>query len=425
MASANPSQSSDLRIVLLGKNRAEISAIGNRILGRKAFKEKRRVSEVQRGRVEDRNISVIDTPGFFNTELTDEDLQNEMMKSLSLSHPGPHVFLLTVNPDTFTEDDVRKIVKKIEKNFGAHVLKFTLLLFIREQMTNREWMVLKLSKIYQDLISHFRGKYHEINSLSDTTEITTLVEKLDEVVRQNDDQHYSNEKYAMFPAVRNQEQREKVLVVKTNQRISSHEYKDFGATSKLETRVHSTQGRGTAQNIGPCAKAMFGAPPSYKSNIRTGTAEKNATSNTILGNNLCKEEMSSDVSHHNAEHHTFEMCRELFRNSVEEEEKEKERKRERERDKLRRTEEQRSREKAQRIQEEELRNREEEQREKEEIENLKLINAEMRMIELVRTMSMRRRAEVLAALMAARHTKDQDKNRKQFTFESDKTYQNL
>ncbi|KAA0721766.1 hypothetical protein E1301_Tti014261 [Triplophysa tibetana] len=223
----------------------------------------------------------------------------------------------------------------------------------------------------QDLISQFRGKYHEINSYSDTTEITTLVEKLDEVVSQNDDQHYSNEKYAIFPGIGNQEQREKVLVAKKN--------------------------------------------------IRNGTAEKKATSNIILGNDLVKEEIPSDVSHHTAEHHTFEMCQELFRNYVEEEEKEKKR----ERDKLRRKEEQRSREKAQRIREEELKNREEElrtiedeQREKEEIENLKLINAEKRMTELVRTMSMRRRAKVLAALMAARHAK-------QFTFESDEKYQNL
>ncbi|KAA0721767.1 hypothetical protein E1301_Tti014260 [Triplophysa tibetana] len=187
------------------------------ILGRKAFEEKSRESEVQRGRVEDRNISVIDTPGFFNTELTDEDLQNEMMKSLSLSYPGPHVFLLTVNLDTFTEDDVRKIVKKIGKNFGAHVLKFTLVLFIREHISNREWMVFKSRKTCQDLISHFRGKYHVINSYSDTTEIPTLVETLDAVVRQNDDQHYSNENYAIFPVVRNQDQREKVLVAKTSE----------------------------------------------------------------------------------------------------------------------------------------------------------------------------------------------------------------
>lgn len=77
--------------------------------------------------------------------------------------------------------------------------------------------------------------------------------------------------------------------------------------------------------------------------IRSGAAGKNATSNTVLENNLFKEEMPSDVSHHTIEHDTYEMYREYFRKFVE--------KKEKERDELRRTEEQRSREKTLRIRE--------------------------------------------------------------------------
>ncbi|XDV16328.1 hypothetical protein PO909_016095 [Leuciscus waleckii] len=147
------------------------------MLGREAFKESRtRESEIQRGRVEDRNISIIDTPGFFNTQLTDEEMKKQMMKSLDLSDPGPHVFLLVINLENFKEDK-RNIVEQIQENFGAQVFKFTLVLFTgREKMSTREWMSFIDSSTCRDIVSHCRE----------------LVEKIDEIVKQNNYQHYNN-----------------------------------------------------------------------------------------------------------------------------------------------------------------------------------------------------------------------------------------
>ncbi|ROL48869.1 GTPase IMAP family member 4 [Anabarilius grahami] len=184
----------DLRIVLLGVSGAGKSSMGNAILGREAFKESRtRESEIQKERVEDRNISIINTPGFFNAQLTDEELQKQMMKSQDLSDPGPHVFLLIINLKNFEEDE-RNIVNEIEEIFGAQALKFTMVLFIgRERMSNQEWNDFTLSEKFQGLVSTFREQYHEINSKDeiDQTHIKKLLKKIDEFIEQNDGQHFN------------------------------------------------------------------------------------------------------------------------------------------------------------------------------------------------------------------------------------------
>ncbi|XP_073721030.1 GTPase IMAP family member 8-like [Misgurnus anguillicaudatus] len=189
--------SHELRIVLLGVSGVGKSATGNAILCREAFKETTTtVSERQRGRVEDKNISVIDTPGFFNTELTDEDLENEMMKSLCFADPGPHAFLLIIRPDTFTEDD-GDVVQKIQEYFGPEVLKFTLVLFIGQEKTNKKLSQFIESEKIKELLRYFDGNYCTINSKRefDSNEIMKLLKFINTVVNKNKGEHYSFEIY--------------------------------------------------------------------------------------------------------------------------------------------------------------------------------------------------------------------------------------
>ncbi|XP_059360592.1 uncharacterized protein LOC132098523 [Carassius carassius] len=212
MESEHEGESQDLRLVLLGVSGAGKSAIGNAILGREAFKESTtRNSELQTERVKDRNISIIDTPGFFNTQLTDEEMKNEMMRSMYLSHPGPHVFLLVINLENF-EEEQRNIVGKTKEIFGAQAFKYTMVLVTgREQMSRREWMLFILDSKFRELISHCRDNYHALNSKNEInqTQITELLQKIDETIKQNNHQHYKIEIYSVS--------RKKSIRIKKNQ----------------------------------------------------------------------------------------------------------------------------------------------------------------------------------------------------------------
>uniref|UniRef100_A0A672LX70 GTPase IMAP family member 8 n=1 Tax=Sinocyclocheilus grahami TaxID=75366 RepID=A0A672LX70_SINGR len=268
MKCLNAGDSQDLRIVLLGVSGAGKSPTANAILGRDAFKESRtRQSEIQRGRVRSRNISIIDTPGFFNTQLTDEELQKQMMKSLSLADPGPHVFLLVINLETFREDE-RNIVEKIQEIFGAQALNLTMLLFTRrELMSNREWMDIKFSRKFQDLISHGRGQYHVINRKSEINEthITKLLEKIDEIIKQNDEKYYNNEIHLKSLT--------RIRIEKKNQEKNtgkkieeSHVYKD----SDLRIVLLGVSGAGKS----PTANAILGRDAFKESRTRQSEIQR-------------------------------------------------------------------------------------------------------------------------------------------------------
>ncbi|XP_017543111.1 GTPase IMAP family member 8-like [Pygocentrus nattereri] len=195
------SDSPELRMVLLGNTGVGKSATGNAILGREAFRETETTEcEIQRGRVEDRNISVIDTPAINTTTLSTDRLKTELERCISLSSPGPHVFLLVIRVRRFTEEE-RNTVKWIQENFGEEALKFTMVLFTgKEELTSRQWKMFFEEQHIQHFSEQFGGGYSLINSKKEVSpaQITKLLEKIDEMVKQNRGQHYSNEMYKVM-----------------------------------------------------------------------------------------------------------------------------------------------------------------------------------------------------------------------------------
>lgn len=200
----------EVRLVMLGWRWPGKSLTGNTIIGREEFRLERAAEfcVTRQTEVQGRQVTVVDTPGWFSAQDTPLAYRKELVRGASLCPPGPHAFLLVVPVGMFTDVDRARIEEHVSL-FGERVWEHTIVVFSWAELLRKisiERYIRREGKDLQWVLEKCKRRYFVINNciFGENPQVEQLLQKVEKMVAEEGGYYIPEENEEQKPLDENQ-----------------------------------------------------------------------------------------------------------------------------------------------------------------------------------------------------------------------------